>query len=231
MSRGPGFCEAYRSRSTLAKKAAVVGRTGSGKTSVFAAASRLYPLAGGVVRLDGVDLAALPLAIARGVIRAVPQDAVLISGSLRENLIGDDVADEQALVRALGAVGLAHFASRLDSPVGQELLSAGEKQMVGLARSLLPRHGIYPRVILADEATSNVDLETDAKAHQVLFGLKATLVMICHRLHNLAGFDDVVVLDRGVVAEVGPPAKLLADSESRLAALVHRAGLQCTVPE
>jgi ATP-binding cassette subfamily B protein len=144
-------------------------------------------------------------------------------------LIGDDVVDEQAILRALRAVGLAHFVDRLGAPVSQDLLSAGEKQMVGLARSLLPRKGVYPRVVLADEATSNVDLETDAHAHQVLLGLKATLVMICHRLHNLAAFDAAVVLDQGVVAEIGSPRKLLGQADSRLAALVRRAGLESTV--
>ena len=141
------------------------GRTGSGKSSLFSAIARLYPLSSGSVAVDGVDLAGLTLADARSRVRVVAQEATLRADTLRANLVGPygaDVDDESIwaalkLARVDGAarrVGLDHVVAE----AGEDF-SAGERQLLSLARALLPAP---PGLLLADECSANVDERSDA---------------------------------------------------------------------
>jgi ABC-type multidrug transport system fused ATPase/permease subunit len=226
-------------------KVAVCGRTGCGKSSLFAAIARLYPLERGDVRIDGASLVrrgGLSLAAARAAVRVVSQDALLLDGTLRDNLAGraadDDEADGQAagpaplvatdaaLWAALEAVGVAArvraLPDGLGTAVGRGDFSEGERQLLSLARALVGG----PRLLLADEPTACVDLASDARVHAVLLGLRETTVlMICHRLQHVGRFDEVLVMRDGRIAERGPPVALLRAPGSRLARLCARAGL------
>jgi len=97
--------------------------------------------------------------------------------------------------------------------------SAGERQLLALARALLPEP---PRLLIADECSSNVDEVSDSRVHDVLLSLDATVLAICHRLRHVGRFDACVVMDRGVVVERGASSALLADPSSRLSGLVAR---------
>ena len=104
-------------------------------------------------------------------------------------------------------------------------LSEGERQLISLARALVSGGRAALRVLLCDEPTSSVDLESDQKVHDMLLALPCTVVVLAHRLHRIRSFDQVVVLDGGRVAEQGRPDELLANPQSRLAGLWKNAGL------
>ena len=210
-------------------KVAVCGRTGSGKSSLFQCLARLYPLAAGAVRVDGDDLAKLPLATARARVRVVSQDSTLNADTLRRNLLGPDASEcpDDVLWQALDLVSVAAAVRRLPEGLDHVVaergddFSAGEKQLLALARALLPAH---PPLLLCDEATANVDERTDATIHDVLLdSLDATVLVICHRMRHIHRFDTVCVLDRGAIVEQGHPPTLLADPNSKLARLLAAA--------
>ena len=216
---------------------ALCGRTGCGKSTLFSILTRLYPISKGRVRIDGVDIHDLPPQRVRSMVRVVDQDAVLISGSLKHNVVGtwksaeavSAVPDERVWA-VLSQVGMAEsvrtWPGGLDFEVqdGGSNLSSGERQLVALARALLSSS--RARVLLCDEATAHVDLETDERVHDVILSLKGTtVVMICHRLQHIHRFDRVVVLDKGRVVESGAPRKLLERKDSRLRRLYRAAKL------
>jgi len=148
-------------------------------------------------------------------------------------------AEAWAALRAVGlAEKIAALSGGLDSPVraGGAPFSAGERQLLAMARALVPRAPRAPgggagggrcALLLADEPTASVDLGADEKLHDLLLGLeRTTLVMICHRLQHVPLFDLVATVSQGRVVEVGPPQRLLGDSESHFSRLAARAGLR-----
>lgn len=222
-------------------KLSFCGRTGCGKSSLFSVLNRLYPLASGRVLIDGVDISQLSLQTLRMSIRVVSQEAFLLSGSLRQNLtMGSSEHDDEVLWHCLSAVGLAEKVRLLPGSLDFRVdiaggnFSVGERQLLTLARVLVPsipcslEDWAPPRMLLCDEATANIDVLTDEKVHQVVLEMDATVMMICHRLQHIARFQQVVVLDAGLVVEQGSPEELL-DSDRRpishLARLCAAAGL------
>ncbi|CAE7932971.1 ABCC2 [Symbiodinium necroappetens] len=222
-------------------KLSFCGRTGCGKSSLFSVLNRLYPLASGRVLIDGVDISQLSLQTLRMSIRVVSQEAFLLSGSLRQHLtMGSSEHDDEVLWHCLSAVGLAEKVRLLPGSLDFRVdiaggnFSVGERQLLTLARVLVPsipcslEDWAPPRMLLCDEATANIDVLTDEKVHQVVLEMDATVMMICHRLQHIARFQQVVVLDAGLVVEQGSPEELL-DSDRRpishLARLCAAAGL------
>jgi len=205
------------------EKVAICGRTGSGKSSLVQCLARLYEFDGSI-RVDGIDISSLSLHALRSLVRVVQQDATLRNDTLRRNLVGPSKISDDVIWDALSRVGAAACVSRcggLDSVVGEGGgdFSAGERQLLALARALLPEP---PRLLVADECSSNVDEVSDSNVHDVLLGLDATVLAICHRLRHVSRFDSCIVMDRGLVVESGASSALLADPSSRLAALVAR---------
>lgn len=203
-------------------KVGLVGRTGSGKSSLLSAILRLVELESGSIRLDGVDICSVPRKSLRRAISVIPQDPVLWSGSLAFNLDPEGEADAAAALAALQAVGLARELEELGGLQGEieargSNLSLGQRQLLCVARGVLQRRP----VVLLDEATSSMDGLTDARI-QTTFRKHfrgRTLLVVAHRLATILDADKVVVLDQGVVVEEGPPATLRADGTSRFAKL------------
>jgi len=194
------------------QKAGVVGRTGSGKSSLMACLFRLVDPCDGCVRIDGVALGGIGLLRLRRAVMAIPQDPVLMKGTVRSNLDPWGEHGDAKVEAALLKTGFAH-----DDP--QQLLnravdssgagfSSGEKQLMCFARALL-----VPRKILClDEPTSNVDGDTD-RGIQVMIKREfaaCTMVTIAHRLDTVVTSDVVFVMSEGTLVESGPPEKLLA---------------------
>lgn len=212
----------------------IVGRTGAGKSTIAAALLRLRELSGGRVVLDGIDLSTLPLATVRGrAVCALPQEPLLLTGSVRDNLLltrgaGEAAAGDAEVWVALEAVRMRAAVARLPAGLDAAMadaganFSAGERQLLCFARALLRN----PRVLLLDEATASTDEASDAAIQQALrsgFG-SVTVMAIAHRIGTIIDYDTTLVMSAGQLAELGPPAQLLADEGSAFSALVKSMG-------
>lgn len=206
------------------ERVAVVGRTGSGKSSLAVALFRLAPLASGNIYVSGVNIANAPLDVARRSISIITQDPVMFSGTVRSNLDPfDDFSDEDC-DQALGTAQLIN-SLKLHFPVDESggNLSIGERQLLCLARVLLRR----PRLLLCDEATSSVDSQTDAQVQNCLHDISSNgvaLLTIAHRLGTIADYDRVMVLDGGRVVELDSVHQLL-NANGFFRSLVDKAGV------
>lgn len=212
-------------------KVGIVGRTGSGKSSLTLAVCRLNEVCGGQVIIDGVDVASLPLSKLRSSIGVIPQTPTLFAGSLRRNVDPTSRFEDAEVWEALKAAGVDRLGGDGASGLSFHIeadgrnLSVGERQCVSMARALLLRARIY----ICDEATANVDYATDAKLQAMMRShpvfAKATVLTVAHRLATVRDSDLIAVLEAGKVAECGPPDVLLAKGpeESAFARLVEAA--------
>lgn len=204
---------------------ALVGHTGSGKSTVAALMARLADPTSGSVLLGGVDLRDIPPEQRAEVIGVVSQETYLIHGTVRENLLfAQPDATEEDMWTALHAAHVADVVKELpdglDTLVGSRgyRFSGGEQQRISLARTLLRR----PQVLILDEATSALDNETERAIQEAVFGADATRLVIAHRLSTIYDADQIIVLDAGRVAERGTHAELLA-RDGAYAALLRAA--------
>jgi ATP-binding cassette subfamily C protein len=193
---------------------AFVGPSGAGKTTVFSLVERFYEPTAGSVLVDGTDVRDWPLAELRAAIGYVEQDAPVLSGTLRENLLfGAPDTTAAALDEVLGTTRLEAMVARLpdglDTPVGHRgiKLSGGERQRIAIARALLRR----PRLLLLDEVTSQLDAVNEAALRATIAdaATTTTVLVVAHRLSTVTMADRIVVLDAGVVRAVGTHADLV----------------------
>lgn len=194
---------------------ALVGSTGAGKSTFAKLVARFYDPTEGAVLVDGHDLRDITSASLRGQLGIVPQEGFLFSGTVRDNIaFGRADASDEDIRSAARAVGADEFISRLehgyDTEVGERgvQLSAGQRQLVAFARALVAD----PRLLILDEATSNVDLHTETKIEQALRRLLAgrTAIVIAHRLSTIRQAGRIVVLEHGRIVEQGTHEELLA---------------------
>jgi ATP-binding cassette subfamily B protein len=197
------------------EKVAIVGATGAGKTTIASLLCRFYEFQKGAIRTDGTDIRAIEGKTLRRQIGLVLQDVFLFSGSVRENIaFGDRARSGDAVAQALAEVGGTRMAGRLprglDEEVGERgaYLSMGERQILAFARAL----HYDPSILILDEATSSVDVETEreiqAALHRLLEG--RTSLVIAHRLSTILDADRILVMHKGVLREQGTHAELLA---------------------
>ena len=204
----------------------IVGRTGSGKTTLSRLVLRLVEATEGELRLGGVPVAEIPLGELRRRVCLIPQEVELFGATVRDNVtLFDDAHGDDAVTEALAAVGLDRLAAGdLDRELGPggAGLSAGEGQLLSLARAWLRR----PDLIVLDEATARVDPETEERIDRAVRQLTQgrTTLIIAHRLSTLRRVDDIAVFDHGRLVEFGARDALAGDATSRYARLVRAAG-------
>jgi ATP-binding cassette, subfamily B, bacterial len=213
------------------ERVAVVGATGSGKSTFAKVLTRRVEPTGGTVALSGVPLTRLSDAsLARRVV-IVPQEPFLFRGTVRDNVaLGEPGCDDRRLLEVFGQLGLTGWLEALghglDTPVGHrgDRLSVGERQLVALARTALAA----PDLVVLDEATSGVDPATDVAVQRALSALAAgrTTILIAHRMITARTADRVLVFDAGRVVQAGHHDQLLAQpgryAELVAAAATHR---------
>ena len=224
------------------EKIGIVGRTGAGKSSIMTVLLRLSEITGGSVLIDGVDVSKIGLEDLRRRIAILPQEPLLFSGTLRSNLDPFERYDDVRLIDAMKRAYLTSAAAgepgatseggnqaltklSLDSVIDEEgaNLSIGQRSLVSLARALVKDS----RIILLDEATASVDLDTDAKIQNTIrteFGDR-TLLCIAHRLTTIIGYDRVVVMDDGRVSEFDTPLALFDNPDGIFRGMCERSNI------
>uniref|UniRef100_A0A673A259 Multidrug resistance-associated protein 1 n=1 Tax=Sphaeramia orbicularis TaxID=375764 RepID=A0A673A259_9TELE len=196
------------------EKVGIVGRTGAGKSSLTLGLFRIIEAAEGHIFIDGVDIAKMGLHELRSRITIIPQDPVLFSGSLRMNLDPFDSYSDDEVWTALEFSHLKDFVSGLPDKLnhecseGGENLSVGQRQLLCLARALLRKS----KVLVLDEATAAVDMETDNLIQSTIRSQfeDSTVLTIAHRLNTIMDYTRVLVLDKGEMAEFDSPSNLIA---------------------
>ncbi|RPD55459.1 P-loop containing nucleoside triphosphate hydrolase protein [Lentinus tigrinus ALCF2SS1-7] len=213
------------------ERVGIVGRTGSGKSSLTLALLRCI-LTEGIVRYDGLSTNKLNLDALRSNITIIPQVPELLSGSLRQNLDPFSEHDDAVLNDALRSAGLFSVQDEndqsritLDSQIagGGANLSVGQRQILALARAIVRRS----KLLILDEATSAIDYETDSIIQTSLrteLGKDVTLLTVAHRLQTIMDSDKIMVLDAGRIVEFGKPSELLKNEKGLLRALVDESG-------
>ena len=184
---------------------------------------RLAELRSGAITIDGLDLARVPLPTLRARLAIIPQDPVLFTGTLRSNLDPTDLCTDEELWAAMRQAGMEapmkQHPDGLKRPIEERggNLSMGQRQLLCLCRALLRK----ARVLVLDEATASVDMESDALIQQTLqHNMSGTTVLtIAHRLETIMHCDRVVVMHEGRVAEAGPPQELRTTPGSKFAEL------------
>ncbi|KAG0223167.1 hypothetical protein BGW42_006079 [Actinomortierella wolfii] len=210
------------------EKIGVVGRTGAGKSSIMVALFRMVEASHGTIKIDGVDISTLGLLDLRTRLAIIPQDPVLFSGTIRSNLDPFQKHSDQALWDVLERSNLKSYVQEaqggLDSQVAEygENLSVGQRQLLCLARAMLTN----ARVLIMDEATANVDVQSDVLIQQAMRKEfhDRTILTIAHRLNTVIDFNRILVLDHGEVKEFDTPANLLNNPDSVFSSMVDETG-------
>ncbi len=219
------------------EKVGIVGRTGAGKSSLLQALFRIVELNSGRIAIDGKDISEMGLDVLRKRLSVIPQDALLYAGTVRQNLDPTGEKSDAELHSALARAGLIakpdapkdatdRFAKfKLDASVADDgsNFSAGERQLVALCRALVKNS----KVIILDEATSSVDVETDSSVQKAIQDefKDQSLLCVAHRLSTIVYYDRVLVMDQGQVAEFDHPLALFDKADSIFRSMCDKAGL------
>ncbi|CAG2241571.1 ABC transporter 7,ATP-dependent bile acid permease,Multidrug resistance-associated protein 7,Multidrug resistance-associated protein 1,ABC transporter C family member 8,Canalicular multispecific organic anion transporter 2,Canalicular multispecific organic anion transporter 1,Metal resistance protein YCF1,Multidrug resistance-associated protein 5,ATP-binding cassette sub-family C member Sur [Mytilus edulis] len=211
------------------EKIGIVGRTGAGKSSLTMALFRILEKAKGKIIIDGIDISTIGLHDLRSKITIIPQDPVLFSGTMRMNLDPFEEYNNEEIWKALEHAHLKKFVDGLEKGLdhmcseGGENFSVGQRQLMCLARALLRK----TKILVLDEATAAVDLETDDLIQNTIrteFS-DCTILTIAHRLNTIMDYTRIMVLDAGNISEFDTPSNLLDNCESMFYGMAKDAGL------
>ena len=208
------------------EKVAVVGRTGSGKSSLLLSFLRVVDISGGSIKINGTPHTDRTLQELRSLFAMIPQDPLLFDGTVRSNLDPFSHCSDSELWEALRLVGMSskmeELATGLDSVVvgGGSNFSVGQRQLLCMARAVLKRGCSF---ILMDEATANVDTALDRQIQQTVRNAfcDKTVITIAHRLNTIVDYNKIIVMEQGRAEEIGTPFELATNPNSRFRALLQ----------
>ncbi|EJU05282.1 hypothetical protein DACRYDRAFT_74445 [Dacryopinax primogenitus] len=212
------------------EKIGIVGRTGAGKSTMTLALYRIIEPAEGTIFIDGVDIIKLGLYDLRSRLSIIPQDPQLFEGSVRQNLDPEGIYEDSRIWSALESVQLSDFIGQMEGKLDARVsesgsnMSIGQRQLVCLARALLKD----TKILVMDEATAAVDVESDAHIQQVIrqeFAAR-TILTIAHRLNTVMDSTRILVMKEGRVAEFAAPEELLQNKDSLFYGLAKEAGIR-----
>ena len=209
-------------------KIGIIGRTGAGKSSVLQVLFRLVNPAKGTILIDGIDYMTLGLHDLRKQMSVIPQSAVLFAASIRDNLDPFNLYSDNDLILALDEVKLKETIMQYEQGLSSEVggdginLSAGQRQLLCLARAILRKN----KIIMMDEATANVDNETDRIIQETVKNKfnECTLLIIAHRIRTIIESDRIIVIDAGVCKEYGRPQNLFNENNSLFKNMIYHTG-------
>lgn len=189
------------------EKVAIVGRTGAGKSSIIATLFRLYDI-DGIIKIDNQNTKIVDVKQLRRSMSLIPQEPILFKGSIRDNLDPEKKYQDSSIWEALEKVQMKKMFTSLDKEINGNAdgLSLGQKQLVCIARAILKNN----KIVILDEATANLDLETDRQIQETIQKCFAccTMLVIAHKLESVLKFDKIVVVDKGQIVEFGTPTAL-----------------------
>lgn len=211
------------------EKVGIVGRTGSGKSSLTLALFRVIESSGGRILIDNTDISKIGLHTLRSNLTIIPQDPFLFFGTLRLNIDPFNSFTDDEVWRVLELSHLKKFVRTLQNGLlhiiseNGENLSVGQRQLICLARALLRK----TKILILDEATASVDLETDDLIQKTIRSQfkDCTVITIAHRLNTILDSDKIVVMDQGRIVEFGSPELLLDNVNSSFYAMIQKSGL------
>ena len=195
--------------------AAFVGSTGSGKTTILSLLCRNYDIQKGEILLDGVNIRHIKISSLRRQFGQMLQDVFLFSGTIRSNIVlRDETITDEEVERACRYVNADSFIRRLPNGLDEEVrergnnFSAGQRQLLSFARTIVHK----PKVMILDEATANIDTETEVLIQDSLEKMMniGTMLMVAHRLSTIRGADKIILLSHGVIVEEGTHDELLS---------------------
>lgn len=198
------------------ERVAVVGATGSGKTTIISLLNRFYEIQKGTIRLDGVDIREWDIEDLRGKVAIVQQDVFLFSGDIQRNIrLGNREIAQDTLIQAAIDVNANRFIDRLDDGYAHAVtergstFSAGQRQLIAFARALARK----PDILVLDEATSSVDTETEQWIQEAVERMMTdrTSIVIAHRISTIQNSDRIIVLHKGEIREMGSHEELIAE--------------------
>jgi ATP-binding cassette subfamily C (CFTR/MRP) protein 1 len=206
-------------------KVGICGRSGSGKSSFLLSLLRLLDTSTGTISIDGWDLHQMPTRDVRDNITAIPQEVMLLPGSIRSNLDPNALLRDADIVAALEEVGLQSVAlgvEGLNTTVADLSLSHGQRQLLAVARALLRPS----KVLVMDEITASLDESTERRILSTVHAAfrDSTIITVAHKLKTLLDYDMIVVLDAGHVVETGKPADLMSTENGWFKQLMNSHG-------
>ena len=207
------------------EKVCIIGRTGAGKSSIAMAIFRLIESASGKINIDNKDISKIDLARLRNSITIIPQDPVLITGTIRMNLDPEARHTDADIWKALKSSHLDGFIDSFELGIGHQItqggenLSVGQRQLLCLARAVLEKN----KILILDEATASVDIETDNMIQETLREefRKSTVITIAHRMDTILDYDRVIVMDKGKIVEFGTIDDLMQNENGFLHSILQ----------
>lgn len=212
------------------EKIGVVGRTGAGKSSIALTLFRIFELTDGKIEIDHIDISKIGLHDLRKNLCLIPQDPIIFSTTIRQNLDPFDEFSDYQIWNALEKLKMKKFIETFPKQLNDHLLedgsnlSVGQKQLICLCRGILKN----AKIIVLDEATSNIDMEYDEIIQKAIHDLfkQSTVITIAHRLNTILDYDKVMVVDKGKIVEYNSPKALSKDENSFFTKLLESSNLK-----